>query len=572
MTSRLICPQCGEKNDLTDDNCQACGALLKPIDSPDQEDHNLTEGIQKADHDLPELLHSLKQDAEDQEPDEEQPSGSEQPGFIDDGSHLDGQDDDEQVPDWLSRIRQRAEEEVDSIGEITQKINVARESLEKDKLSRQQDEFDSLLGQIRGQPEEDDQNQDDRSTPPLEEEELDWLAKIRQAQGLVPEDTQHGSGDAENRAGDSLLQWLEELEGDQSGQDVTRSKVSETARQDGDGDTREIKLSQPSSKNDVTQQVAVPRDEKLNTQSQPLSITREEQAKADQLSATVMDERRARPEKDQPRTVSSWILRLVIAVILIALLSLMLFVFGGNRLPAWLLRNPTQAMVSWADNLPQNSSLLLVFDYQAGFAGEISLVVEPVLESVLKQNTNVSVVSSSAAGPLLASQILKDTAGMDPGDWVDLGYYPVRAYGAFAIANQSAPTWRFIDLPETGKSIPLSVFDGVLIFSDSYEGAIAWIEQLSSLNPEVPVYLLVTAQAGPMLQPYIESGQVAGMISGFADAAAHETLHKNSSQAASRWGAFQAGVIMMILLMIIGAVFTSPGPNMEDEAGSDDAG
>ena len=39
-------------------------------------------------------------------------------------------DDEPQVPEWLYRIRQRAQTEPDSIGEITQKINAARASLE----------------------------------------------------------------------------------------------------------------------------------------------------------------------------------------------------------------------------------------------------------------------------------------------------------------------------------------------------------------------------------------------------------------------------------------------------------
>ncbi len=55
-----------------------------------------------------------------------------------------------------------------------------------------------------------------------------------------------------------------------------------------------------------------------------------------------------------------------------------------------------------------------------------------------------------------------------------------------------------------------------------------WVEQLQSQKQidttlaKKPLLVVASAQAGPLLQPYVVSGQVTGMISGISDAAEFE--------------------------------------------------
>ena len=93
-----------------------------------------------------------------------------------------------------------------------------------------------------------------------------------------------------------------------------------------------------------------------------------------------------------------------------------------------------------------------------------------------------------------------------------------------------------------------------MILSNSYEGAAGWVEQMSALDPDRPIYLLVTAQAGPLLQPYYQSGQVAGMVSGMTEAAVVETLLDGEGQALVRWRSYQIGVLICLIVIVIGVI------------------
>ena len=64
------------------------------------------------------------------------------------------------------------------------------------------------------------------------------------------------------------------------------------------------------------------------------------------------------------------------------------------------------------------------------------------------------------------------------------------------------------------------------------ESGRVWVEQLQNQKQidatlaNKPLLMVASAQAGPLLQPYVLSGQITGMISGISDAAKYET--KNS--------------------------------------------
>jgi hypothetical protein len=136
----------------------------------------------------------------------------------------------------------------------------------------------------------------------------------------------------------------------------------------------------------------------------------------------------------------------------------------------------------------------------------------------------------------------------------NLGYFPIPDYGAYNLALQSGASWRFAYLPDTEKNLPTDAYDGIIILSDTYEGASAWIEQLSSLLPSIPVNLIVTAQAGPMLLPYVSSGQVVGMIAGISEAIGIESDLAQNNDIEQRWQAYQVGVLLLIVLLVFGAI------------------
>jgi hypothetical protein len=123
--------------------------------------------------------------------------------------------------------------------------------------------------------------------------------------------------------------------------------------------------------------------------------------------------------------------------------------------------------------------------------------------------------------------------------------------------------WMLAGLPESAKNLPEDGFDGILILADTYEGARAWIEQLTILIPDTPINLLVTDQAMPMLMPYFDSGQIMGMVSGLNGSAILEAELSNGSQAGTRWWAYQVGLFLLIGVMVVGAIYA--GNQHKDE-------
>jgi hypothetical protein len=140
---------------------------------------------------------------------------------------------------------------------------------------------------------------------------------------------------------------------------------------------------------------------------------------------------------------------------------------------------------------------------------------------------------------------------------LNLGYLP----------GGSAGVLGFIETP--GQLIPsagvASFFDysAVVLLTDQAESGRAWVEQLQNRKQvdlaltNQPLLVAASAQAGPLLQPYVSSGQITGMISGLADAARYELINNSRpGMARSYWDTFGAGLMMTVALLITGGLWS----------------
>jgi Na+-translocating ferredoxin:NAD+ oxidoreductase RnfE subunit len=63
-----------------------------------------------------------------------------------------------------------------------------------------------------------------------------------------------------------------------------------------------------------------------------------------------------------------------------------------------------------------------------------------------------------------------------------------------------------------------------------------------------------------MLQPYANSGQINGLVSGIADAARFEFMNNSRPGIArSYWDAFGVGVILAVALIVLGSLWSLVG-------------
>jgi len=541
----LICPECGAENPLMAERCQECDAsLLDVAPSPsitpqpfEQEDLDI---FPQEEHDLLDLLNALKQDADNE--DDDQASNDALAGG--------------NSPDWLTRIRQRADQEKDSVGEVTQDIIHAQHKAEEKGGEDLNYGFESWIQKLRDQA-RDDAAGENLQTGNLSESSSDeeggaaWLSKVRKAHGVIPEVDGGEDSRLEDREGDSLLQWLVELE-DGGEKSIPLHDVESVGDS---GRVRRVgRLHSIAGKMDLddTQEVFT---EELRYETPELSISHEEQAQADQLTAVIVDERAARPARKANQRSFAWVGRLIVSGLVIAGVVFSLFFSSDANLPEGLLQPQNDALLTWVEALPEDASILVVFDYCAGYSSEIKLAVMPVLSELVQKDAAFTTISSSISGTLLAEQMFSQFESEEGLDVKDLGYFPMAVYGAYSLAIQTGSDPDIVSQEGMSFEFSMDGYEGILILSESYEGARVWIEQLSVLMPDAVLNLLVTAQAGPMLLPYWESGQVTGMVSGVSEAAGVEAALLDGTSVARYWRAYQTGILMLIALMVIGVIF-----------------
>ncbi|MHB8932918.1 MAG: hypothetical protein ACYC6H_05555 [Bellilinea sp.] len=217
---------------------------------------------------------------------------------------------------------------------------------------------------------------------------------------------------------------------------------------------------------------------------------------------------------------------------------------------------------------PDTSSRVLVgLDYEPALAGEVGTAANAVLRDLMAGNTNLIFISLNATGPALSQDLVK-RANSDVPEYqaaehvVNLGYLPG---GASALAGLAAAPSRTAPVAIDGTTAwdsgplqgatSLDDFNAVILLTDNTESARTWIEQIQTNSREVPFLLVSSAQSAPALQPYVQSGQVVGMIGGLNGAAAYQQLSQVPSEPLNGyWGAFQAGMLLMAAFILLGAM------------------
>ncbi|HET6594893.1 MAG TPA: hypothetical protein VFG81_04685 [Anaerolineales bacterium] len=209
--------------------------------------------------------------------------------------------------------------------------------------------------------------------------------------------------------------------------------------------------------------------------------------------------------------------------------------------------------------IPANSRILVVIDYEPALAGEMEAVAGPLLDQVvLLSQPTLSFISTSPSGAALVERLLVNTGVDQAGvSYLNLGYLPGGPAGVLG----------FIEGP--GQIVPLagvgsfSEYSALLVLTDHAESGRIWVEQLQNrkaVDPALsnqPLLVAASAQAGPLLQPYVSSRQINGLISGLADAARYEFVNNSRPGIArSYWDTFGIGLILSVALIVIGSLWS----------------
>jgi hypothetical protein len=300
--------------------------------------------------------------------------------------------------------------------------------------------------------------------------------------------------------------------------------------------------------------------------SSKLQVNENQQNNAALLESLLNPEAETSAVRTGQRPATMRILRWAIALFLFIFVAIPI-VLGSKVTPTSNLYPPELiTTVKTVNALPKNSRVLVVFDYEPAFAGEVSVAASPLLDHLMLKGAQLTFVSSIPTGST-QGQYLLDTAlkvhGYVSGEqYVNLGYIPGGAAGIYNFAND--PT--IVGINGEGNSVweqtpflsgvnSLDDFDAMVVLTDSSDVGRVWIEQSRVPLKDKPLLMAISAQAEPMLRPYYDSVQIQGMVTGLAGGTYYEQINGRPAFGREYWDAFSVAFLIAEIIIVVGGIW-----------------
>jgi hypothetical protein len=229
-------------------------------------------------------------------------------------------------------------------------------------------------------------------------------------------------------------------------------------------------------------------------------------------------------------------------------------------------------MQNFIDGLSPGGPVLVAFDYQPAFTGELSSSSAAVFDHLLIKGAQLAILSTHPTGASQGENFLQQNLAakhsyIEDRLYTDLGYLAGGASGLRAFASSPAQTLpEFIDIEGASVSVwdwtPLDQvetvadFAMVLVLTDSPEVARDWIEQVEPLMGETPLAMIVSEQAEPFLIPYSRSDadQIDALMAGIQDGAYYESTLGTGDLARAYWNSYGIGLSISVAVIFLGSL------------------
>jgi hypothetical protein len=123
---------------------------------------------------------------------------------------------------------------------------------------------------------------------------------------------------------------------------------------------------------------------------------------------------------------------------------------------------------------------------------------------------------------------------------------------AAPILDNSAYAWTY---PAARAVNSINDYAGVLVITENAETGRAWIEQFRGAVVKQPIMMVVSAQSSPIMRPYLDSGQLSGLVSGRVEGAMYDRLMDAPPRSSIELSSYQIGVLLAASLIILGGLF-----------------
>ena len=313
------------------------------------------------------------------------------------------------------------------------------------------------------------------------------------------------------------------------------------------------------------------RARKPPTYSIKLRVTEEQQARVEMMLELLADEEKPTPLPAKPVISSQNIFRLIVALAL--LLPMIWMIISKSQQSSTPQPGNIPGVVDFTQQIQMLTSgapVLMAFDYEAGFSGELNVAISNVITQLVNKKIFMTLVATTPSGPPLAESIINDVYSHMVGNTgsypyvADLGYIPGGTMGLLGLATSPRTILPYsLNGYNVWAGAPLNTvssvsdFSAVIVMTNDPDTARIWIEQVGPQLQSAgkPLLFVTSAQAEPLVLPYFQASppQVQGMISGLAGGVAYARTVGNIQQNGV-WDAYSVGVTISILIILIGSI------------------
>lgn len=219
----------------------------------------------------------------------------------------------------------------------------------------------------------------------------------------------------------------------------------------------------------------------------------------------------------------------------------------------------TKSAYDAIERLKAGDTVIVDFGYYVDGAPDVEPIAVVVFRQLFEKNVKIIALGYKEHAPMLAAKLFKpyENTKLDGTDYCNLGYLPG---GETAVSTYARDLKKAFPRDTKGTSTDqLPILKNVtgaaeakmwLFFTDS--SADMWVRQISQYN--IPIVGGVITVVAPQAEPFVASGQLAGLLAGLRAAAEYETLMQEPGPAAASMDAQSTGHLLLILFIILGNV------------------
>lgn len=313
------------------------------------------------------------------------------------------------------------------------------------------------------------------------------------------------------------------------------------------------------------------------TRPTKLRISANQLIHIDLLREMLDQEGKAQPLPSRRVISTDHLVRWAIALILLAAV-LWSVLYPGQPAQLPLYQEEAAELNRLIEQLPKSAHILVAFDYEPASSAEMDTAAYAVLDHLMLRGAALTLVSTSATGPLLAERFMQrlwpvhqyaedeqyTNLGYVPGGPAGLaslgrnlsGTLPYTINGVFAWESSEGPGKPPLQGIRTITDYPL-----ILVLVDDVDVARAWVEQLqpylSGPAAKTSLTMVTSAQVEPIVWPYYDANprQVHGFVSGVRGGASYARLSGREDTPGRYWNSYGIGLFVAALLILVGGLF-----------------